>query len=68
MFDLNMCATGHYRFVPDSYRLVHKGGLPHGYHYYRVYISLLTTYLFSRLAYQLHHHQGHAFQMVEAVA
>ena len=43
-------ATAHYRFVPKSYRLVHKGGLPHGYHYYKVYISLLTTYLFSRWA------------------
>ena len=56
-------ATGRYRFVPESYRLVHKGGLPHSYHYYRVYISLLTTYLFFQMCSQLqnfsfheHHH------------
>ena len=47
-YRLLQAATGCYGFVPESYRLVHKGGLPHGYHYYRVYISLLTTYLFSR--------------------
>ena len=41
-------ATGHYRFVPNSYKLVHKGGLPHRYHCYRVYIALLIASLFSR--------------------
>ena len=39
-------ATGCYRFIPNSYKLVHKGELPHRYHCYRVYIVLLIASLF----------------------
>ena len=41
-------ATGRYRFVHDSYRLVHKRGTAKMLHYYRVYIVQLSTLLFSK--------------------